>query len=56
MSGGTICGFHKPSGKGSQVTILHAAGENRWIDGDVCVIQSKKTTSDYYDEMSAVHF
>ena len=56
VSGGTIGGFHKPSGKGSWLIILHAGGENGWIDGAAFVFQSKKATGDYYDEeMSAVH-
>ena len=28
VRGGTIGGFRKPSGKGSQLIILHAVGEN----------------------------
>ena len=32
--------------------ILHAGGENGWIDGADLVLQSKKATGDYLDEMS----
>ena len=53
VRGGTIGGFRKPSEKGSQLIILHAGGENGWIDGGALVFQSKKA---YHDEMSAVHF
>ena len=56
VSGGTIGGFRKPSGKGSRMIILHAGGENGWIDGAALVFQSKKATGDYHDEMAAVHF
>ena len=56
VSGGTIGGFHKPSGKGSRLIILHAGGENGWIDGAALVFQCKKSIGDYHDEMSAVHF
>ena len=56
VSGGTICGFRKPSAKRSQLNILHAGGENGWVDGAALVFQSKKATSDYHDEMFAVHF
>ena len=56
VSGGTIGGFHKPSGKGSRLIILHSGGENGWIDGAALVFQCKKSTGDYHDEMSAVHF
>ena len=53
VSGGTIGGFRKPSGKGSTMIILHAGGENGWIDGAALVFKSKKSTGDYHDEMSA---
>ena len=56
VSGGTIGGFRKPSGKGSQLIILHAGGENGWIHDAALVFQSKKATGDYHDEMAAVHF
>ena len=56
VSGGTIGGFRKPSAKRSQLNILHAGGENGWVDGAALVFQSKKATGDYHDEMFAVHF
>ena len=56
VSGGISGGFHKPSGKGSWLIILHAVGENGWIDGAALVLQSKKAIGDYHDEMSAVHY
>ena len=56
VRGGTIGEFRKPSGKGSRLIILHAGGENGWIDSTALIFQSKKATGDYHDEMSAVHF
>ena len=56
VSGGTIGGLRKPSGKGSRLIILHAGGSNGWIDGAALVFQSKKATGDYHDEMTADHF
>ena len=41
VSGGTIGGFRKPSGKGSRLIILHVGGENGWINGAALVFQSK---------------
>ena len=36
--------------------ILHAGGENGWIEGTDLVFQSKKTTGDYHDEMNFKQF
>ena len=33
VTGGTKGGVCKPSCKGSRLIILHAGGENGWIDG-----------------------
>ena len=54
--GGTKRGIRKPSGKGSRLIILHAGGENGWINGADLVFQSKKATGDYHDEMTSEHF
>ena len=35
---------------------MHAGSENRWINGADLVLQSKKTTGDYHDEMTSEHF
>ena len=56
VKGGTKGGLHKPSGKGSQLIILHAGSENGWVDGADLVFQSKKTTGDYHDEMNTTTF
>ena len=56
MSGGTIGGVRKPSGKGNRLIILHAGGENGWVNSADLVFQSKTATGDYHDEMTAVHF
>ena len=56
VSGGTQGGIRKPSGKGNRLIILHAGSENRWIPGADLVFQSKKSTGDYHDEMTAEHF
>ena len=55
-AGGTKGGLRKPSGKGSRLIILHAGGENGWIDGAALVFQSKKATGAYHDEMTSEHF
>ena len=56
MSGSTIGGVRKPSGKGNRLIILHAGGENGWVNSADLVFQSKTATGDYHDEMTAVHF
>ena len=56
VSGGTIEGFHKPSGNGNRLTILHAGGENGWVNSANFVFQSKKATGYFHDEMIASHF
>ena len=35
---------------------MHAGSENGWINGADLVIQSKKATGDYHDEMTSEHF
>ena len=40
---------------GGGLVILHAGGENGWIDVATSVFQRKKATGDYHDEMFAVH-
>ena len=56
VTGGTKGGVRKPTGKGSRLIILHAGGENGWIDGADLVFQSKKSTGDYHDEMNSERF
>ena len=56
VSGGTIGGVRKPAGKGNRLIILHAGGENGWVNSAGLVFQSKKATADYHDEMTAAHF
>ena len=55
-SGGTKGGIRKPSGKWSRLIVLHAGGESGWVDGAALVIQNKKATGDYHDEMTLQHF
>ena len=55
VSGGTIGGVRKPAGKGNRLIILHAGGENGWVNSAE-VFQSKKATADYHDEMTTAHF
>ena len=56
VSGGAIGGVRKPSGKGNCLIILHAGGENGWVNSADIVFQSKKATDDYHDEMTAAQF
>ena len=54
--GGTKGGLRRPSGKGTRLIILHAGGEDGWVDGADLVFQSKKATGDYHDEMNSMNF
>ena len=56
VAGGTKGGMRKPSGKGTRLIILHAGGEDGWIEGADLIFQSKKSTGDYHDEMNAERF
>ena len=56
VAGGTKEGMQKPSGKGTHLIILHAGGEDGWIEGTDLVFQSTKSTGDYHDEMNAERF
>ena len=56
VTGGTKGGIRKPTGKGSRLIILHAGGENGWIEGADLVFQSKKSTGDYHDEMNSERY
>ena len=42
VAGGTKGGMRKPSGKGTRLIILHAGGEDGWIEGADLVLQSKR--------------
>ena len=56
ITGGTKGGMRKPTGKGNRLIILHAGGEDGWIEGADLVFQSKKATGDYHDEMNSERF
>ena len=56
ITGGTKGGIRKPTGKGNRLIILHAGGEDGWIEGGDLVFQSKKATGDYHDEMNSERF
>ena len=56
VTGGTKRGKHKPTGNGNRLIILHAGGENGWIEGDDLVLQSKKSTGDCHDEMNSEQY
>ena len=43
-------------GQNNRLIILHAGGEQGWIDGADLIFQSKKSTGDYHDEMTWKHF
>ena len=49
-------GWKVPSGKGLRLIILHAGGENGWVEGADLVFRSKMNTGDYHDEMNSEHF
>ena len=56
ITGGTKGGIRKPTGKGNRLIILHAGGEDGWIEGADLVFQSMKATGDYHDEMNSERF
>ena len=56
VTGGTKGGIRKPSGKGNRLIILHAGGQDGWIEGADLVFQSKKSTGDYHDEMNSERY
>ena len=43
-------GWKVPSGKGVRLIVLHAGGENGWVDGVDLVFKSKTNSADYHDE------
>lgn len=49
-------GWKVPSGKGVRLIVLHAGGENGWIDGVDLVFKSKTNSADYHDETNSEHF
>ena len=56
VTGGTLGGVRRPSGKGKRLIILGAGGEMGWIPNTTLIFQSKKNTGDYHDEMTGEHF
>ena len=56
VTGGTLGGVRRPSGKGKRLIILGAGGEMGWIPSTTLIFQSKKNTGDYHDEMTGEHF
>ena len=48
ITGGTLGGIHRPSGKGSRLIILHAGSENGWVPNCALVFKSGKSTGQYY--------
>ena len=54
--GGTKGGLRRPSDKGMRLILLHAGGEDGWVDGADSVFQSKKATGDYHNEMNSTNF
>ena len=56
VTGGTLGGIKRPSGKGKHLIILGAGGEMGWIPNTTLIFQSKKNTGDYHDEMTGEHF
>ena len=56
VTGGTLGGVRRPSGKGKRLIILGVGGEMGWIPNTTRIFQSKKDTGDYHDEMTGEHF
>ena len=56
VTGCTLGGKRRPSGKGKHLIILGAGGEIGWIPNTTLIFQSKKNTGNYHDEMTGKHF
>ena len=56
VTGGTLGGNRRPSGKGVRLIILGAGGVTGWIPNTTRIFRSKKNTGDYHDEMTGEHF
>ena len=56
VTGGTLGGVKRPSGKGLRLIILGAGGEMGWVPNTTLIFRSKKNTGDYHDEMTGEHF
>ena len=56
VTGGTLGGVRRPSGKGKRLIILGAGSEMGWIPNTTLIFQSKKDTGDYHDKMTGEHF
>ncbi len=50
VTGGTLGGVKRPSGKGLRLIILGAGGEMGWIPNTTLIFRSKKNTGDYHDK------
>ena len=56
VTGGTLDGNRRPSGKGVRLIILGAGGVTGWIPNTTRIFRSKKNTGNYHDEMTGEHF
>ena len=56
VTGATLGGRRRPSGKDKRLIILGAESEMGWIPNTTLIFQSKKDIGDYHDEMTGEHF
>ena len=56
VTGGTLGGVRRPSGKGKRFILLGVGSEMGWVPNTTLIFQSKKDTGDYHDEMTGEHF
>ena len=48
--------YRRPSGKGNRLIILHAGSENGWLPHAELVLEAKKTSGEYHDEMNSERY
>ncbi len=49
-------GWKVPTGKGTRLIVVHAGGNEGWVDGADLVFLSKTKSADYHDEMNSDHY
>ncbi|XP_026319497.1 uncharacterized protein LOC113229996 [Hyposmocoma kahamanoa] len=53
---GLTTGLQNPVGKGKRLIISHVGSEEGFVDDGLLILESKKKTEDYHDEMNSEHF
>ncbi|KAK4883313.1 hypothetical protein RN001_006632 [Aquatica leii] len=53
---GLTTGLKAPAARGPRFVLLHAGGDNGFVNGSELIFLAKKNTQDYYDEMDGSLF